>query len=384
MTAPSRVVRGLKAFAKEMPERGGWYKPREDEAKELAGGPQGQPWIPAQRARIEYPKRQPPQPRRPLDSFGGDLFELNADGMLTSGDDLYRAQVFPEMFPREKRMLIENWPLHHPDLRRCRLACCLLWATDDNDEHHQHRDAFEMFCGERGMRHQQPGWEGRRRTKTTVRTAPGEMKPSDLVPAGRGESQHPVFEYTSDDPYDPRGLRDGGLLDLSKTPPGAKPDDEDWGGLMGDPRRVYDGKRAPEGEKVTMPPGSWHVPKDDQKWSQRRLSCNICGAELPESKRKYCPGACTTKGSNAVRRGKRHPPRLGPSGWYRQEPQPQGPPPYWAADPWLKFWRAGKVPIGSGRPGPVGYHDPTGEAAIRRVAAKLAAKRRAAERAEAA
>jgi hypothetical protein len=34
-----------------------------------------------------------------MDSF------LNGMG----GSELYRAQVFPELFPHEKRMLIENW-----------------------------------------------------------------------------------------------------------------------------------------------------------------------------------------------------------------------------------------------------------------------------------
>jgi len=26
-----------------------------------------------------------------------------------AGSELYRAQVFPELFPHQKRMLIENW-----------------------------------------------------------------------------------------------------------------------------------------------------------------------------------------------------------------------------------------------------------------------------------
>jgi hypothetical protein len=26
------------------------------------------------------------------------------------GSEFYRAQVFPELYPHEKRMLVENWP----------------------------------------------------------------------------------------------------------------------------------------------------------------------------------------------------------------------------------------------------------------------------------
>lgn len=27
------------------------------------------------------------------------------------GSEFYRSQVFPELFPHEKRMLVENWPI---------------------------------------------------------------------------------------------------------------------------------------------------------------------------------------------------------------------------------------------------------------------------------
>lgn len=32
------------------------------------------------------------------------------------GSELYRAQVYPELFPHQKRMLIENWPAEDIDM----------------------------------------------------------------------------------------------------------------------------------------------------------------------------------------------------------------------------------------------------------------------------
>ena len=40
--------------------------------------------------------------------MGSTLFDQMFNGMPRS--ELYRSQVFPELFPHEKRMLIENWP----------------------------------------------------------------------------------------------------------------------------------------------------------------------------------------------------------------------------------------------------------------------------------
>ena len=37
-----------------------------------------------------------------------NIFDPVFNGMARS--ELYRAQLFPELFPHEKRMLIENWP----------------------------------------------------------------------------------------------------------------------------------------------------------------------------------------------------------------------------------------------------------------------------------
>jgi len=108
---------------------------------------------------------------------------------------------------------------------------------------------------------------------------------------------------------------------------------EAWSGLYPDEslsdeirpkarRELYAGKRALDGDKVTMPPGAWHV-DPEVKWSTKRLHCAICGAELPAARRKYCADACATKGSNTVRRNKtaRKKARKWPadeSGWYVQ------------------------------------------------------------------
>jgi len=36
-----------------------------------------------------------------------NLMDPTFNGM--PGSEMYRAQIFPELFPHEKRMLIENW-----------------------------------------------------------------------------------------------------------------------------------------------------------------------------------------------------------------------------------------------------------------------------------
>ncbi|WKW87266.1 hypothetical protein SEA_CHARGERPOWER_51 [Mycobacterium phage Chargerpower] len=37
-----------------------------------------------------------------------NLLDPTFNGM--PGSEMYRAEVFPELFPHQKRMLIENWP----------------------------------------------------------------------------------------------------------------------------------------------------------------------------------------------------------------------------------------------------------------------------------
>ena len=42
------------------------------------------------------------------------LFDSEFNGMPRS--DMYRAEVIPDLFPRQKRMLIENWPQQDLDM----------------------------------------------------------------------------------------------------------------------------------------------------------------------------------------------------------------------------------------------------------------------------
>lgn len=42
------------------------------------------------------------------------IFDPTFNGMPRS--EMYRAQSFPELFPHEKRMLVENWPAQDRDM----------------------------------------------------------------------------------------------------------------------------------------------------------------------------------------------------------------------------------------------------------------------------
>lgn len=156
------------------------------------------------------------------------------------------------------------------------------------------------------------------------------------------------------------------VRDLVDTPPPMVRPDGRWydppaeGDYVPRTRKLlYSGKRAPDGEKVTMPRGTWHI-EPDIRWSESRefgicevvrhkpdckgepCDCPICGtvlaAGLPPGGQKYCSiGDCARIGANAVRRANRHRKRhlrfrRDADGWYinapippAQEPAPDSP-----------------------------------------------------------
>ncbi|ORV81248.1 hypothetical protein AWC11_02365 [Mycobacterium interjectum] len=172
--------------------------------------------------------------------------------------------------------------------------------------------------------------------------------------------------------------------------------DDDDGEVQHRFRRVdpdHDGGRAPGGGPVTMRPGTWHVVT--KKWSTAHTRCEVCGGglvkaaapadacefgepmagcvcngclwdTLNDTKRKYCPGECTTEGNRRTRSrpgflrrtigGRR-------TSWYAQpgfpdcDPEPAGV--IWKFSRW-QFERAGSPPL---------YGDPTGETAVTRLLA---------------
>ncbi|WP_141682014.1 hypothetical protein [Mycobacterium malmoense] len=88
-------------------------------------------------------------------------------------------------------------------------------------------------------------------------------------------------------------------------------------------RKLYAGKHAHDGERVTLPPGFWHVDAT-AKWSLAPEVCAIAGCTngIPEGRRRYCSDEHAAIGRNAVRRAKRN--RKWPTderGWYIQSPQ---------------------------------------------------------------
>lgn len=116
-----------------------------------------------------------------------------------------------------------------------------------------------------------------------------------------------------------------------------------------------------------------------EQFSREQLEvCRECGKPLdlsrddsgnalrsPGGQPQYCSAHCKQQQRNAKRRKLRAKPVPPP-----QERLPTGLPapwmvPCWAADPWLKFWIKGSVPIGRGRD--TTYSDPTGNYAAYRV-----------------
>jgi hypothetical protein len=122
--------------------------------------------------------------------------------------------------------------------------------------------------------------------------------------------------------------------------------------------------------------------------------CRYCGKDLglprdqgfvireAVGQRQYCDDYCKDQQDNARdrtrrarrRAGSRHYSHYGvPSGQVSTGPEERfrtgevipWTVPFWAADPWLKFVRAGSVPIGRGRE--INYSDPTGDTAARFV-----------------
>jgi hypothetical protein len=112
------------------------------------------------------------------------------------------------------------------------------------------------------------------------------------------EKRREKLVYRSDDPYGPGRLRldDPGswFRDLAEPVPDPEDKDDAWDSVevAHKVRRKsadHGGKRSPAGQRVTMPPGSWHVDQAAE-WSTAQTVCsfNNCGVELPAGQDKYC------------------------------------------------------------------------------------------------
>lgn len=192
-----------------------------------------------------------------------------------------------------------------------------------------------------------------------------------LQDAGSSKRHGPLAEAATGDAADrhinwqlPKGGSNGSMLNLHM---------EMNGGTSGTAKGESGWTTGYGVEHVTTDPNQLEV-------------CRHCGKDLgfprdelgyairsTGGQRQYCGSYCKTQQDNARDRRGRARKRARKQSHVSTGPQERFPTgevipwnvPYWAADPWLKFVRAGSVPIGRGRT--ISYADPVGEVASRKA-----------------
>lgn len=163
----------------------------------------------------------PHAPRQSRKLNGEELF-IDAGGILGTGNDFYRAQVFPDLYPKQKPMLLRNW------------------SADE-------QQMFGMVYDDR------PDWKIRRTlTTTNVGTDWQPWIPTD----DRQENDHAEVSFKSDDPYD---------KPLKALAPHEEPEVKDiygrdwasdWEKLFGEPEKNHRARRRHPTSAMTMADGS--------------------------------------------------------------------------------------------------------------------------------